>query len=251
MSPIESLALLALAAMAAAAVYLVAGKRVAGRRAGTTRRTALAVGIGSVALISLAACGSSSSSEATPTPSSPATSSSSNVPSGSDTQAACTSEAILAQLPGGATMQKFNCANAGGQEWAAARVNPGNTVFFLKWDGNAWQAETSGDVCGTASAGVPTELLSYCAGPSSSPSPAAATCTSQALLAQLPGGATMQKYTCASAGGQEWAAARVNPGNTVFFLKWDGKAWQAETSGAVCGTASAGLPAQLLAYCKA
>jgi hypothetical protein len=61
----------------------------------------------------------------------------------------------------------------------------------------------------------------------------------------------MLKYHCVNTGGQEFAAAEVNPGHTVFFLTWNGKAWDAETSGDVCGTASAGLPASLLDYCKA
>ena len=61
----------------------------------------------------------------------------------------------------------------------------------------------------------------------------------------------MLKFDCSDAGGQEWAAATVHPGNTVFFLEWNGKARDAVTSGDVCGTASAGLPSQLLAYCKA
>ena len=83
---------------------------------------------------------------------------------------ACTSEAILAALPAGATMQKFTCADVGGKLWAAARVSPGNTVFFLRWNGTKWNAQDSQSICGTASAGLPQSLLSYCkAAPSSSP----------------------------------------------------------------------------------
>ena len=59
--------------------------------------------------------------------------------------------------------------------------------------------------------GLPQSLLSYCkAGPSSSTSPATAACTSEAILAALPGGATMQKFTCADVSGK-LAAARVSP----------------------------------------
>ncbi|MGD9961347.1 hypothetical protein [Nocardioides sp.] len=165
----------------------------------------------------------------------------------------CTSTAILAALPGGAEMKSYDCAQVGVTEWAAARVAPGNTVFFLKSDGSAWQAMTADSVCGTASAGLPTSLLSYCATPSSSPSasPAGTTCSSKAILAALPGGAEMKSYDCAQVGDTEWAAARVAPGNTVFFLKSDGSAWQAMTADSVCGTASAGLPTSLLSYCKA
>ena len=59
----------------------------------------------------------------------------------------------------------------------------------------------------------------------------------------------MQKFTCADVAGTPWAAARVEPGTTVFFLQWTGTSWNAEDSDSVCGTASAGLPPKLLAYC--
>jgi co-chaperonin GroES (HSP10) len=165
---------------------------------------------------------------------------------------ACTSEAILAALPAGATMQRFSCADVGGKLWAAARVNPGNTVFFLRWNGTKWNAQDSQSICGTASAGLPQSLLSYCkAAPSSSPTrPVTEACTSEAILAALPSGATMQEFTCADVGGKLWAAARVSPGDTVFFLQWNGTKWNAEDSQSICGTASAGLPQSLLSYCK-
>jgi hypothetical protein len=66
-------------------------------------------------------------------------------------------------------MEKFECARVDGTEWAAARVNPGPTVFFLQWDGTKWNAQDSDSVCGTASAGLPQSLLSYCEAPSTSP----------------------------------------------------------------------------------
>ena len=51
-------------------------------------------------------------------------------------------------------MVSFDGARVGDTEWAATRVAPGNTVLFLKSDGNAWQAMTTADsFCGTASAG--------------------------------------------------------------------------------------------------
>jgi co-chaperonin GroES (HSP10) len=170
----------------------------------------------------------------------------------SNFKADCSSHAILSALPGGATMQEFTCAKVGDTEWAAARVNPGDTVFFLQWNGTRWKAEDSQSICGTASAGLPQSLLSYCkAAPSSSPTtPATAACTSEAILAALPAGATMQEFTCADVGGKLWAAARVSPGDTVFFLQWNGTKWNAQDSQSICGAASAGLPQSLLSYCK-
>ena len=67
---------------------------------------------------------------------------------------------------------------------------------------------------------------------------------------RAPAGATMQEFTCADVSGKLWAAARVSPGDTVFFLRWNGTKWNAEDSQSVCGTASAGLPQSLLSYCK-
>ena len=203
-------------------------------------------------VLAFSACGSSSSNSSDTPSSSPTTSS-----TGSNTKAECSSQAILSALPGGATMQEFTCAKVGDTEWAAARVSPGDTVFFLQWNGTEWNAEDSQSICGTASAGLPQSLLSYCkAAPSSSPTstptttPATEACTSEAILAALPGGATMQEFTCADVSGKLWAAARVSPGDTVFFLQWNGTKWNAEDSQSICGTASAGLPQSLLSYCK-
>ena len=217
----------------------------AGRRILASTVLACTVGL-------LGACASS-----TDTPSSNPTTESKSA----HTKADCSSEAILSALPSGATMEKFDCAKVGDTEWAAAQVNPGDTVFFLQWSGKAWNAEDSDSVCGTASAGLPEKLLSYCQPATSSsapPTPPPATpttpvtqaCTADAILAALPGGATMEKFDCADVSGQLWAAARVDPGDTAFFLQWNGTAWDAEDSGSVCGTASAGLPQKLLDYCQ-
>ena len=78
-----------------------------------------------------------------------------------------------------------------------------------------------------------------------------ADCSPDAILRALPDSATMIKFECARAGDTDWAAAQVNPGTTVFFLQWNGTTWDAEDSDSVCGTASAGLPERLLAYCQA
>ena len=206
------------------------------------RRAALLLAALPIAAVALAGCSSSGSSDASSSPSPTPTSS---------TSASCSPDALLAAVPSGAEMLHYDCAEVGGQEWAALEVNPGNTVFFLEWNGTAWDAMTSDDVCGTASAGVPEELLSYCQTPTPTPTTtqSSSDCTSQALLAALPSGSTMLKYNCADAGGEVWAAAKVNPGNTVFFLKWKGGEWDAMTADSICGTASAGLPQELLDYC--
>ena len=114
-------------------------------------------------VLGMAACSSSSSStEASPAASSaqPATAS----PTAGD---ACTAEAILASVPQGATMVRFDCETVEGTLWAAAEVEPGPTVFFLQEQNGTWDVSTSDEVCGTASAGLPPKLLAYCT--SSSP----------------------------------------------------------------------------------
>ena len=110
-------------------------------------------------VLAFSACGSSSSNSSADTPSSGPTTTSSK---DSKPKADCSSQAILSALPGGATMEEFSCAKVGDTEWAAARVSPGDTVFFLQWDGTKWKAEDSQSICGTASAGLPKSLLSYC-----------------------------------------------------------------------------------------
>ena len=131
-----------------------------------TRRAAVAIAAVAGLLLGVAACSSSDSGSdsgsGSNTPAGSPSSSPSTSPSTGPAAADCTEEAILAAVPGGAEMEKFECAKVGDTEWAAAEVNPGNTVFFLQWNGSSWNAEDSDSVCGTASAGLPESLLSYC-----------------------------------------------------------------------------------------
>ncbi len=76
-------------------------------------------------------------------------------------------------------------------------------------------------------------------------------CTEEAILAAIPEGSEMVKFTCSDVDGTQWAAAEVQPGPTVFFLQDNGGTWDVSTSDEVCGTASAGLPEALLDYCSA
>jgi len=132
------------------------------RRIHSARNRRVVINLTVVAVLGLvlafSACESSPSTSSPDTPSSSPTTSS----QASNTKAECSSQAILSALPGGATMQEFTCAKVGDTEWAAARVNPGDTVFFLQWNGTKWKAEDSQSICGTASAGLPQSLLSYC-----------------------------------------------------------------------------------------
>lgn len=212
------------------------------------RKSALLVS--GVGIAALTVTGCSSSSDTTPSASPTLTSATATT---SPVAAECTEGSILAALPEGSTMVKYNCADVSGTQWAAAKVDPGPTVFFLQEKNSTWDVSTADSVCGTASAGLPETLLNYCSNntsPTATVSPAGATCTSGSLLAALPSGAKMVKFNCADVAGTQWAAVKVNPGNTVYFLQKKGSKWNVQTADSVCGTASAGLPTVLLNYCS-
>lgn len=123
------------------------------------RRILLAAGAATALTFAMTACSSgSSSSEGTSSPQ-PTSAEPTVSPTTSDL---CTDTAILGALPQDASLVRFDCADVGGTEWAAAEVNPGPTVFFLQANNGTWDVSTSDEVCGTASAGLPPKLLDYC-----------------------------------------------------------------------------------------
>lgn len=131
-------------------------------------RIALPVAFAATALI-IAGCSSSSDDNGGESPEPTATVTETEKPTasptstgGSTTSALCSEEAILNALPESSEMVSYTCADVAGTEWAAAKVNPGPTVFFLQANGNTWDVSTSDEVCGTASAGLPPSLLDYC-----------------------------------------------------------------------------------------
>lgn len=130
-------------------------------------KTAQTLALAGVAALAFTGCSGSSSSSpsASPSPAQSTTQPASPTasPSGSATSDACNADAILAALPTGSELVKFDCSDVSGTLWAAAEVNPGPTVFFLQQNGDTWQASTADEVCGTASAGWPEVLLDYCA----------------------------------------------------------------------------------------
>lgn len=125
----------------------------------------LAVGAATLAL-ALGACSSGTSTDSTTTPAATSAAPTSAAPTEG---AGCTAESLLAVLPEGATMVRFDCESVSGTEWAAVEVQPGPTVFFLQQQGDTWDVSTSDEICGTASAGLPPKLLDYCSAESSSP----------------------------------------------------------------------------------
>ncbi len=138
------------------------------------RRRCAIVLLAGLSAAALTGCsGSSSSSEASPsqTPASPTasptptetvTETATATATATPTDSLCTEEAIMAAIPEGSEMVKYNCADVSGTQWAAVEVKPGPTVFFLQASGDTWDVSTSDEVCGTASAGLPPELLDYC-----------------------------------------------------------------------------------------
>ena len=59
-------------------------------------------------------------------------------------------------------MDKFECAIVSPSMWAAARVKPGPTVYFLQTTSGAWKVSKADEVCGKPSAGLPKEILAFC-----------------------------------------------------------------------------------------
>jgi len=59
-------------------------------------------------------------------------------------------------------MDKFQCAIASPAMWAAARVKPGPTVFFLQSTSGVWKVFKADQVCITPSKGLPKEILGFC-----------------------------------------------------------------------------------------
>lgn len=132
-----------------------------GKRSHRSQALVLGALLGSTAL--LAACSGSTSSNASPsmtaeaTTAAPTTQAPTSSPGGP-----CNADVIAGALPNGARVVSFDCANVSGTEWAAVKVNPGPTVFFLQWNDGSWDVSTADEVCGTASAGLPEKLLAYC-----------------------------------------------------------------------------------------
>lgn len=86
---------------------------------------------------------------------------------------------------------------------------------------------------------------------SASPTSSGATCTSESIQGAIPSTAKIQSFHCGSTGGGEIAAVRYTPGPTVLFLETKNGKWAVINPDQVCGTASAGLPPAVLAYCTA
>ena len=71
----------------------------------------------------------------------------------------------------------------------------------------------------------------------------------ESLQSAIPNGAKIVSFNCGSTGGGEIAAVKFNPGPTVLFLETKNGKWAVINADRVCGTASAGLPPKVLAYC--
>lgn len=87
----------------------------------------------------------------------------------------------------------------------------------------------------------------------SSPEPVVgATCTAQSIQSALPEGASVKAFKCGSTGDGQIAGVSYGPGNNIIFLKTTGIGgpWEVVNKNTICGTASAGLPPAVLAFCN-
>jgi len=76
-----------------------------------------------------------------------------------------------------------------------------------------------------------------------------AECTSASIGAAIPEGATIKAFNCSSTGDGQIAGVEYGPGSSVLFLETKGGKWEVISSDSICGTASAGLSPEVLAYC--
>jgi len=134
---------------------------------------ALLMVVGGTGLGLLSGCSPASSNVATksaaPTQGTPSNSATAKTTTSAGSSAApaaaggeCTKVSILAALPAGLTMDKFQCAIASPSMWAAARVKPGPTVFFLQTTSGPWKVSTAKQICGKPPAGLPKEIQAFC-----------------------------------------------------------------------------------------
>ena len=129
-------------------------------------KAGVAAAAGVLAIGSLAAC--SGSSDAGPSPSVTETSASASS-SATSTQshqvgAECTATSLKSVTPNGAEIKGFKCGSTGGGQIAAVEYGPGTNVIFAKTTGvgGNWEIVNKNTICGTASAGLPAEVLNYC-----------------------------------------------------------------------------------------
>ncbi|HAM21630.1 MAG TPA: hypothetical protein DCQ04_05025 [Actinobacteria bacterium] len=100
----------------------------------------------------------------------------------------------------------------------------------------------------SSSSPTPTQSTSSA---TSSPTSSGASCTTESIQSAIPNGAKVVSFNCGNAGGAEIAAVKFNPGPTVLFLETKNGKWEVINPDRICGAASAGLPAKVLAYCTA
>lgn len=123
-------------------------------------RFALIVATAIAATAFVTGCSSNSASEQNPSASASEAS-----PSSSPTEeVVCSAESVRTVIPKEYKILNIQCSAIDGINWAIVSTNPGPEVFFLKDEGGKWNPMKASDVCGTASAGLPAELLVYCPG---------------------------------------------------------------------------------------
>lgn len=79
-----------------------------------------------------------------------------------------------------------------------------------------------------------------------------ATCTSKSIQSALPRTATVTAFKCGSTGDGQIAGVSYGPGKNIIFLQTTGVGgqWKVISTDTVCGSAQAGLPPAVLAFCR-
>jgi hypothetical protein len=137
---------------------------------------------------------------------------------------------------------------------ALVRVAP---VVLLAAVGLVGCSSSGGSAASSTAAPQSSPATSSAAPTSATPTsaaPSGAPCTEEALQSVVPEGSTVESFVCDSVTDQQWAAGKASApgGSAVFFAKADAPSttWEAVQPEEICGTASAGLPPKILAFCE-
>lgn len=129
-----------------------------------TYKAGMLAAAGVLAMGSLAACSGSSNNTPSPGPTETSASASASATETNQVGATCDKTSLQSVVPNGASINKFNCGKTGGGQIAAVEYSPGTNVIFAKTTGvgGNWEIVNKNTICGTASAGLPAEVLNYC-----------------------------------------------------------------------------------------
>lgn len=77
--------------------------------------------------------------------------------------AACTAASLAGVLPAGSEITNYKCAGGWAGGWYETKADQdAPDIFFAHIEGDQWVSVSPGQICGTASAGLPPSILKFC-----------------------------------------------------------------------------------------